>query len=396
MSCEWPRLNAREGMNMTRIENFVPEIYAAAAGPQGLAGALPGLCTALGARTGSFWVAKGGAITAYASTLEPEAVGTYFEHFHRLDPWAERYTARGLAPQPRAGVAPLRAATGESLLSGRELEASEFFQDWAEPNGVYHVMGAMLPLAGAAREVMTLAVQRPREARAFREAERRRLEALLPHLQRAAQIERRLAGMERRARAGAAAFDALPFGVAVVGPGGTLLYANAGLEALARDGGLRLGGGKDANEVRTARAADAQALRRLLHDVAGGGAGGLAALARPGRAPLEALVSPLPRSLGGAADDGSPWALVLVREPECRAGPWLAAFARAYGLTAAETAVAAALAEGLDPAGVAERQNVSLTTVRSQVAAVVKKAGGGGLRELTRRLAGWGAVAPSE
>ncbi len=117
-------------------------------------------------------------------------------------------------------------------------------------------------------------------------------------------------------------------------------------------------------------------------------------LARPGRAPLEVLVSPLPCSFGGTTDENRPPALVLMREPECRSGPWLTAFARAYGLTPTELIVAAALAGGLEPAGVAEHHEVSLATVRTQIAAVINKTGGGRLRELTQRLAGWGAVAP--
>jgi DNA-binding NarL/FixJ family response regulator len=61
--------------------------------------------------------------------------------------------------------------------------------------------------------------------------------------------------------------------------------------------------------------------------------------------------------------------------------------AREYGLTAAETSVLCALVEGLEPREIAARNDVKLSTVRTQVQSIFVKLGIHGMRDLFLRVA---------
>ena len=76
----------------------------------------------------------------------------------------------------------------------------------------------------------------------------------------------------------------------------------------------------------------------------------------------------------GPADETG--VLVIVRWPGSDPADRASAAARAlYGFTAAEAAVAAHLLNGLSPQAVAERMEVSISTVRSHIRSTFLKAG---------------------
>ena len=107
--------------------------------------------------------------------------------------------------------------------------------------GVCHAVGAVLPID--AQATLGLALERPGNADAFTEADRQRLNAVLPHLQRVVQLRRRLGYLEAQAQTGFAALDALALGIVIATADGAVVFANAAAEALARrDEELWLGG----------------------------------------------------------------------------------------------------------------------------------------------------------
>lgn len=382
---------------MTKIEAFIPHLYAAATGPGGLAAALPGLAAAVGGHQASFWMAEDGGVTEHASTLDADAAEFHAPPLQGLTPWTVVCGERFRATHSGAGAAAGGITPGAPVPPGARRAVAKPFATCAGAHGRLHRMGAVVPLGnGVPGGLLTLAVYRPREVQAFREAERRRMNALLPHLQPAAQLQHRLGGLERWARAGLAALDVLPFGVLVVGGGGEIFYANARAAVLARYLGFRLQGSGGIGALSVSRMEDNPSSRRLLRAVIAGGGSKLLNFRAPGHPTLAVLVSPLPPHIYDTPGTGRPRALVLFREPACQAAFSRRAFAHGYGLTPAEAEVAAELAAGLEPAAVAERRGVCLTTVRCQIDAVLKKADCNSLRELTRLLAGWEAVTPEE
>jgi len=341
------------------------------------------LAAALGGQTCALWIVEHGTVREMVSSLPAEAVTRYQQYYHALDPWAAIASRT-----PR-----LQALLGPELVPQRVVLASEFYNDWGAPFGVCHVVGAVMPLDARATVTLGLALERPDAAGAFTEADRQRLNIVLPHLQRAVQLRQRLGHLEAQAQAGYAALDALPLGVVVAAADGAIVFANTAAEALARrDDGLRLGGrlsGLGAIEPQ-----EAQTLRGLVDAVTHGGAGGMLRITRRTQPPLAVLVAPLPTRLHPATALVPSLALVLIRDPAD--GPVLAeqTLQQLFALTAAEAGVALALAVGRSAEAIAVERRVSLPTVRTQIRQILEKTGAQHLRDLVRLLAGLPTVRP--
>jgi DNA-binding CsgD family transcriptional regulator len=216
----------------------------------------------------------------------------------------------------------------------------------------------------------------------FGAAEKRLLEAVLPHLRRALQLRHRLDGAAAAsAPPGAAALDALSMGVLVVDAELRVLVANAAAEAMTAKTGAAL---------RFRRAALAELVRATA---LGGHAGGALRLRDAASTPaLAALVMPLPRRLSETPGAGmgrtENRALVLLREVAAApAAPRLDLLRGLFGLTRAEAEVARALSGGVTKRAVAEARGLREATVRTQFRAVLEKTGAANLRGLERMLA---------
>src|SRR5207342_1066310 len=81
---------------------------------------------------------------------------------------------------------------GEELVSERELLQSEFY-DFCLKIDTYHLLGVSVSIAKD--RVAGVGLQRPRSHRAFEESDRRKAAQLVPHLQRAMQIQHRIAAL---------------------------------------------------------------------------------------------------------------------------------------------------------------------------------------------------------
>ncbi len=78
--------------------------------------------------------------------------------------------------------------------------------------------------------------------------------------------------------------------------------------------------------------------------------------------------------------------LIFAKRPEIK-NLSIDFFARAHKLTSAESQVLVHLAHGLDPAGIADRQCVAISTVRSQIASIRAKTCTTSIRQLLDRVA---------
>ena len=81
------------------------------------------------------------------------------------------------------------------LIDRSSMEQLEIFADYWPRVGISHAMGGTFPVASD-QGVVTMT--RSRRDREFDDRDKRRLEILVPHLQRAVQIQRRLAAAEQR------------------------------------------------------------------------------------------------------------------------------------------------------------------------------------------------------
>ncbi|MGZ8243825.1 helix-turn-helix transcriptional regulator [Methylomagnum sp.] len=367
-------------MDQESVEAFLEGLYAAAIETDGWARVGERLAELIEGRTsGLILMLAGQAATLLSTSGFPEgAERLYSEYFHQVDPWQKLAT-----DQPK-----FRPIIGAEVVPEREFRRSEYYADFASRIGLGHMLGAIVPLGPSETDALAITVHRPYDAQPFGEKESRRLTQLLPHIQRAGQLYLRVRDLEFRAQTGFAALEALPYGVVVASRTGEVLFANAAAERLARHGGgLVLG--KRGCGLGAANPREARTLRGLVHDAAGGGAGGTLRLTRfSDGAAFAVLVSPLRLPYRDAMLRQVEAALVIVKDLAEEEPPAVSCLKTLWGLTEAEARVALALFAGRDAEEIAVQRGVSITTVRTQIRQILAKTGASNLRDLARRLAG--------
>ncbi|MEW1781052.1 helix-turn-helix transcriptional regulator [Arthrobacter sp. NPDC080086] len=214
-----------------------------------------------------------------------------------------------------------------------------------------------------------------------------RLQRVLPHLQRAARMQQRNQELNELAALGMAGLDTLDFGVMVIERTMRVKYANAWARTMAADDDrLSLDGGK----LHSGDHTHDSALRTLIETAAGslgvqGAAGSWMYLARDGR-PVPFIATPLAPSDAMRSGWASPLALVLVGNSETRSVMDAGVLASLFGLTNKECIVAARLAAGETLQEIAEREFLSLHTVRVHIRDILRKTGTHRQSELVRLL----------
>jgi DNA-binding CsgD family transcriptional regulator len=172
--------------------------------------------------------------------------------------------------------------------------------------------------------------------------------------------------------------DAIDYGLLLLGADGTLLHANRqaeaeldGLHPLQRRG----------RQLCARRAADQSCLQAAL----AGALRGLRRLVTLGEPGCRASVSVVPLDPGAPAE--APKILLLLGKRHLCEPLSVQWFARAHGLTPAETRVLEALCAGGDAREIADRHGVGIATVRTQIGAIRAKTGAESIRDLVHMVA---------
>jgi len=253
---------------------------------------------------------------------------------------------------------------------------SEFYNDWIAPQrqrhgmlGVIYRNGSLASMIGAIRH---------RGARPFGEEEVSLLEILMPHLQRAVTLRRRIVDLEKQKIAATDALDHWSLGVILLDSRGRVLLMNSRAEEIVRQkDGLTMA----ADGLHAALPGETSALRRLIHDAIathdgkGGESGGALALPRPSlKRSLNVLVTPLFSHNQLAVQKRATVALFL-SDPEATEEADDDALRRFFGLSRAEAHVAALLIQGKEVKQVSEELHVSLATTRTHLRSIFDKTG---------------------
>jgi DNA-binding CsgD family transcriptional regulator/PAS domain-containing protein len=285
----------------------------------------------------------------------------YRSHFHILDPWRPL-----LGMEEEGDVRRL-----EEFVPGSKLARTEFYNDWMRPQDIFHGFAAfLLHKSGPKELVSSLAGFREKSSGPFQEEDLARIRLLVPHLQRALAIHRRIQAAEMRAGATEEALDRIFGGVILLDERGAPVATNrAADQILASQDGLSLG----SDGPRAAVKEQARELQHLLTRAAKTGAGGrtdpggVLRLARPsGRPALEVVVTPIRRE-SSPLFDVQATAAIFVAEPDARVEGPPERLRRIYGFTPTEAEVASRLARGMRLPEIAEDLGITLHTVRAHL-----------------------------
>lgn len=332
--------------------------------------------TAAGTAGTAVWIVGQGQVLDISVTAELLATQEpYLAHYAKLDPWQH-----GLLTRPWG-----RVVLGAETFPERELHKTEFYNDFARPNGIFRPMGAMMRLGRGT--FATVAANRPTDKRMFDGADAPRLDRLLPHLRRALQLR-----LQRRKHAPgsamhASALDALAFGVIVCDSSGRIVLTNKMAETITRDGGSGIILGARKKGLEAVVPAQSRALLAFVHDAATGGPGGVMRLTgRSGDGELLILVTPLPRGMG--LNGGTPQAYALLTLRRAWDNPSFSStiLATLFGLSPAQADIALAIFEGKTPEAIATERGVAISTLRTHLAEIFIRTGAENQRDLVRLL----------
>jgi len=296
---------------------------------------------------------------------------------------------------PHVGAVMTEMHTGFLLPNTRvpraEYERSEYFNEFMRLHlPLYGTCGCCIYTDGV--RSLFLATDRVVSRPAFDSREADLLLALLPHVQRAMALHRRLAEADLERMTGLDLLNRLEFGVVLLSDRGRLTVANDAAHHFLRSGdALTLSAD---GRVTTALSTSRSELSALVDSACGSRieslrplGGAMRVQSKRGTASLEVVVSTL-RLREVAFASQPPRAVMFIRDPDVSVPP-LARLQQLFGLTVAEGRVAQLLASGLSVQELADALHVELTTARTHVRRLIVKTGSRSISDLTRRLVGF-------
>ncbi len=273
--------------------------------------------------------------------------------FWRDDPWTKA------SRRWRAG----RFMLSVDAIPNAALEKMAFYQDLCVPHGLRDAMGACLFRDD--NHYVTFGLMRPQKAKGNGEREAARVRPLVSHLTSAMRVRIALQAQQPTPISARVPMNGLPFAALLVDKRGRVLELNDRADALLQDGQLLA--------VRQGELAVAASLEHRRW---------LAALEQATR-----VIDPQSTTVAITVRRRSAWliitpagrathepcAFVHVLEEQYSAVPSGQALRAMFGLTPAETLVAVAIAQGYTPNEIAAQHALALSTVRSQLSAVLRK-----------------------
>jgi len=371
----------------SELLKVIASIYDAALEPERWPVALEHIAGLLGAMHAHLW--EGDASQRLGSVAwagaAPAFVQAYEEHYVCTDPFA-------LARTWPSGT----MLTDDMATPRAALERSDFFQEWARPQGMHTAIGANVAVEDGT--VAVLVATRTKHDETFGREQFDLLAEVLPHLQRAMRINLYLSGASGSRHVACAALNALSHGVVIVDAACRVIFANRAAEQTltASDG---IGSGPAGLFAMTVTLTNR--LRALVTQASGTGGGpptgGALLLGRRSMMrPYHALISPMCTDIGlGALASRRPAAMILLVDPEREPVSLEQRLRTLYHLTAAEARVACEIHRGTSLSAIAELLDVRASTVRTHLHHIFEKTGTRRQSELARQIEQMTVVLPS-
>jgi len=368
-----------------RLLHLIELLYAAPGSHAGWQRFMLGLCTVVDGTAASFIshnLPNGSGSVAVTVGTDECALAAYMSQWIHQDPWARSPAARNL----QAGAIVL----GHHIVSRAALKRTTFYNEFSRRLDIGQSIVSVVE--SGPRRLSGFSINGSDRRAEFDARDVGLLTALMPHMQQALALHRRLSDIDGERHYGAEALNAVGHAVFQTDGHGLIRHVNGAGGILLRN---RDGISVDRGALRAATPADTARLRHLIGSAAAtaGGVGiehgGRLLVGRPsGRRPLRVLVAPATGSQDpfGARE---PRALVFIADPDRHPLPSEIEVRALFGLTAAEARLARALADGLTLTEAARQFEQSPATLRTRLKAVFDKTDTHRQSELVQLIREW-------
>ena len=275
---------------------------------------------------------------------------------------------------------------GSELVEEANVKSSSFYLDWLRQTGLFHHLFVVVERQNGAMLLLVLARREGKPD--FEDDIVKEMETLPPALEHGLRAGRRVSQIRALERAALRAIDVMPIGVMMINQEGAVIEANPSARAVIDAGeGLIMAQGSLAVDLGGRLLKFSELIARPeTHGVAVA-AGELTLLPVPrqqGQRPLTLMLMPLEQT--SEPDVSGPAALLFIGDPERSVRFDQTRIARLYGLSRAESRVAALLASGYRLEQVAEALDIAYETVRKHLKQIFGKTGTYRQAELVRML----------
>jgi DNA-binding CsgD family transcriptional regulator len=337
---------------------------------------VPGLSATLFSKDAS---SKTGNIYYDDGVLEPRYKQLYFEKYIQIDPYNNAHVFAEIEE-------PFSTA---DLIPYAEFLHSRFYQEWARPQGLVDLVGAVLDKS--ATSAALFGVFRHERDGMVDDEVLRRMRLIVPHLRRAALIGKAIDLKTAQAKTFADALDGITACTFLVDPRGRVVHANAaGKAMLAEADVLHAPAGRLV-------ASDPQADRSLADIFASAGSDdalGIKGIALPltARSGERYVAHVLPLTSGARRQAGASFAAaaaLFVRKAALERPGLVEVIAKSYSLTPTELRVLLAVVEVGGAPEVAEALGIAETTVKFHLRGLFEKTGTRRQADLVKIVAGY-------
>jgi DNA-binding CsgD family transcriptional regulator len=287
----------------------------------------------------------------------------YAQHYHALNPW---YRVATLHRPPYV-------ACGQEMISDSDLLRSEFGNDWCARTDIFHMIGGVQPVSEDI--VIACGIHRPRQSDPFDANSKRDYAKVLRHLGRAFRIAARLGMSAGTSVVSLQLLDRLETGVLLLSGEGRLLHANGIAERLLqKNRWLSCSRGLVRpiypDEIARFQLATRSAVSRAGNAPETAGESFVVRDPIDGALLIQVLPFRPPQDLFGQSV-----ALVMFHDPDVGDDIVPERLAEVFGLTPAESRLAARLFAVHSIRKAAESLGVSEATARTQIKSVFAKTG---------------------
>ncbi|MRW93344.1 helix-turn-helix transcriptional regulator [Duganella sp. FT80W] len=299
--------------------------------------------------------------------FDPAALETFSAYYSEHNIWLQDETLHNEG----------QVVVSSHLFPDNRVKKTEYWGDWLRPQEIFYSTAAVVEKRNSRSVNVTLV--RAERAGPYTQAELAMMRELMPHFQSAIALHRRLHQLKVLSESATEALERMFCGVILLDAQGQVLHATR--RALAMIDSSLLLTCIPNRRLSCLRSADNAQLQKILQRACGIGAGkmpqvdagGSMRILRSDRSYLQILVTPLPSWSSPFGVNGT--AAVFLTDSAAEPRSLSATLCKLYQLTEAEARLTEALVNGCTLQEYADKRQLSLNTIRTQVRAAAAKIG---------------------